>query len=61
MSDEYFTVLFKGRIQDLPGNPFLIESVFGKVQTVSIDDVFAERDRLEEEVRRLKQIGPPPS
>ncbi len=50
----FVSVLFEFDIKSIPGNPFDIETPFGKPVTIGLGDVFAERDDLEEKANAME-------
>lgn len=60
MTDEYFTLVFKGRIQDFKGNPLKTETPFGVPFAAGIGDAFAENEELRDLLERLPQEGETP-
>lgn len=46
MRSPYFTVVFEGDIGNIPGNPFKVESVWGKPVTVARGDILSQIDDL---------------
>lgn len=57
MSDEeYFTVVFKGKIRDIKGNPLRFNTVFGEVDGVYAGNAFKRIDHLEQENIRLVNV-----
>lgn len=43
-----FTIVFPGAVRGFDGNPFKVETPFGKAQTVSVGDVCAYEEILRE-------------
>lgn len=41
-----FTIVFQGRLSDFEGNPFKVETVFGKAIAVSVGNALEENDEL---------------
>ena len=52
-----FTVIFKNRLRDVPGNPFTAETPFGPVRAAGIGNAYAERDVLEEALQAIAAGG----
>ncbi len=48
----HFTVVFRGSILDVPGNPFSVQSDFGEAVSSGYGDAFAKADALEEALYR---------
>ena len=48
---KHFTLVFAGDLRDHAGNPFLIDTPYGRPVGVSLGDVCIERDLLEEQLR----------
>lgn len=45
---DFYTVVFEGRLRDIKGNPFNIESPFGRVHAAGHGDAIAREDALED-------------
>ena len=55
MSDKFFTVVFAGNVEAIPGNPFKIASPFGAVVSISAgEDLLEKNDRLTARVKELE-------
>jgi hypothetical protein len=52
---KYFTVVFEGDMRTIAGNPFNVESIWGKPVVIAWGDVTEERDRLEERLDLYRQ------
>lgn len=50
MSDpkEFFTVVFEGRLRDIEGNPYKIESPFGRAVATGMGDAISRQDLFED-------------
>ncbi len=52
-----FTVVFAGRVQDIPSNPYKVESLFGQPMAIDHFDVLAENERLRSALRYALENG----
>jgi len=52
----YITVKFEFDLRTLEGNPFFLETPFGRPIQIGLGDIFQERDDLEERVRELETL-----
>jgi hypothetical protein len=50
MTSPYFTVVFEGDLSTIQGNPFHIESVWGKPVTIGRGDMLAQIESLCESI-----------
>ena len=51
-----FTLIFDGDIIDFEGNPFHVDTPFGRPQVVSVGDLAHERDRIEDALHAQKAL-----
>lgn len=51
--EKYFTVVFEGDIGKIPGNPFKVESIWGRPVVLSRGNLADECDNLEVEIETL--------
>lgn len=51
-----FTLIFDGDIIDFEGNPFHVDTPFGRPQVVSVGDLAQERDKFEEALHAQKAL-----
>lgn len=49
------TVVFRMDVRAIKGNPFLLDTPFGRPVTIGIGDAFEQADDLREEVEGLRQ------
>ncbi len=49
------TIFFECDIRQFKGNPFHVETPFGRPVTIAVGDVFEERDRLEDELEQTER------
>ncbi len=56
---EFVTIMFEFDITSLEGNPFKVETPFGKPVIIGLGDIFEQRDELEERVHELEAIVQP--
>jgi hypothetical protein len=52
--EDYVTIGFAMSVEDLPGNPFKIDTPFGQPDTIAKGNVFDERDQLQDRVDGLQ-------
>lgn len=52
-----FTLIFNGDIIDFKGNPFHVDTPFGRPQVVSVGDLAQERDRFEDALHAQKALN----
>lgn len=50
MTDEYFTLVFKGSLREFEKNPLKTKTPFGIPWAAGVGDAFAQIDRLLEEI-----------
>lgn len=52
-----FTILFEGDIKDIKGNPFKVETPFGRPKQIATEDVMAYAERLEEALEKIETFS----
>lgn len=57
MSDEYFTLVFKGSLKGFPGNPLRTETSFGVPFICALGNVCDEIDGFREALEEIADLG----
>lgn len=52
-----FTVVFEGDLAAIKGNPFKIESAFGKATVIANEDLAEEIEKLRHDLERYMEIA----
>lgn len=55
MADTDYTVVFHGHPRNIEGNPFNVESPFGKVTIISVGNAVADADRFREALEAIAE------